>query len=149
MGGAPAGPARTGKTERVKDLARSLGQVCFAFNSSGQMDIRSLAATFEYLSQSGAWGCFDEFIRIAARALSDVSNQVKLISVALRENIKNLILDEILLILKQTTVSLLQRIQNMRVETNFHKISKQFHVSFNLYSRYSNYLWNYAYGGRI
>eukprot|EP00931_Biecheleriopsis_adriatica_P046587 TRINITY_DN26776_c0_g1_i1.p1 TRINITY_DN26776_c0_g1~~TRINITY_DN26776_c0_g1_i1.p1 ORF type:complete len:3217 (+),score=643.74 TRINITY_DN26776_c0_g1_i1:707-9652(+) len=77
------GPAGTGKTETVRDLARAMAVVCFMFVCSSTFDLKASSRFLRGTAASGTWCCFDQLHTVDPQVLCVMAQQVAAIRQAL------------------------------------------------------------------
>eukprot|EP00940_MAST-03C_sp_MAST-3C-sp2_P002569 g2569.t1 len=87
------GRSGVGKTETVKEMARTLGHDCFVVACTRDHDYRSLACIVRGIAVSGSWACLNYVTRLAPEVLSVAALHLRSVSLALRSERKEVSVD--------------------------------------------------------
>eukprot|EP00755_Sulcionema_specki_P025928 Sspe_Gene.15868::Locus_5543_Transcript_1_1_Confidence_1.000_Length_14069::g.15868::m.15868/K10408/DNAH; dynein heavy chain, axonemal len=87
------GQSAAGKTETVRDLARSCGKYLVSVNTD-QLSIKGITALIKGLSQGGDWGCFDEVNHLHPSVLSTMALHLKGLHAVLKKRLPDMVLPD-------------------------------------------------------
>lgn len=102
LGGHITGPAGAGKTELIKDFAKSLARFLVIFNCSEETPRAVLGSFFKGMAASGSWCCLDEVDRLDYQTMSLISQQIAVIHKRIKANAVEIQLEDSTLKLKPT-----------------------------------------------
>lgn len=92
-GGCLIGPSCVGKTEIIRDVARSMGMFCYLVNCSPSITTLQMALFLRGIVQSGVWCCFQEIQRLPNETLSVADLHLNLIRQASVGGLKKFFFD--------------------------------------------------------
>ncbi|XP_013418883.1 dynein heavy chain domain-containing protein 1-like [Lingula anatina] len=81
--GTLVGPAATGKSETIKDLAKTLGRHCVTVNCNSELTLPLLNQYLSGMVQSGSWTVFDDTDRLTKGLMSVFAQQIEYLKTAL------------------------------------------------------------------
>ncbi|CAH0394939.1 unnamed protein product [Bemisia tabaci] len=93
LGASPVGFAGAGKSETVRDLAKTLGLLCIVIHCTSSMELGVFQLWLKGLCQCGAWGVFENLSQVNSSTLSALSIRIQSIFSASKNNLKKLNLD--------------------------------------------------------
>lgn len=83
------GPTATGKSQTIKDLAKSLAIQLKVFDCTPDLDYRSISRFLKGVAASGAWLCLEDFNRIELKTISVITQQIRAIQMCrIKQNSK-------------------------------------------------------------
>lgn len=92
LNAAVQGPTATGKTQTIKDLAKSLAIQLKIFDCTPDLDYRSISRFLKGVAASGAWLCLEDFNRIELKTISVITQQIRAIQMSRKKQLSKCVL---------------------------------------------------------